>query len=145
MATSTRTGSTFTAEEKAAMKERAKELKAEKAAQGREADAAAVLEKIAEMSESDRAMATHFHHLVGQASPELTAKLWYGMPAYSKDGTMICFFQPSDKFKTRYGTIGFSDGAQLDDGEIWATSYGVTDFTPAVDTRVIELVKRAAG
>lgn len=145
MASTTRTGSGFTAEEKAAMKERAKELKAEKAELGKEADAAAVLEKIAEMSESDRAMATHFHHLVGQASSELTAKLWYGMPAYSKDGTMICFFQPSDKFKTRYGTIGFSDAAQLDDGAIWATSYGVTEFTPAVDTRVIELVKRAAG
>jgi len=90
-------------------------------------------------------MATHFHDLVGQASPQLTAKLWYGMPAYSKDGTMICFFQPSDKFKTRYGTIGFSDAAQLDDGAIWGTSYGVTEFTPAVDSRVIELVKRAAG
>jgi uncharacterized protein YdhG (YjbR/CyaY superfamily) len=140
MAPTTRTSSGFTAEERAAMKERAKELKV---AQGKEADLAAVLEKIAGMSDSDRVAATKVHEIASDLG--LDARLWYGSPAYYKDGTMICFFQDSAKFKTRYSTLGFSDKAALDDDTMWPTSYGITEVTPSAGERIRDLVTRAAG
>ncbi len=140
MAPTTRTSSGFTAEERAAMKERAKELKV---AQSKEADLAAVLEKIAGMSDSDRIAAAKVHEI--SAGLGLDARLWYGSPAYYKDGTMICFFQDSAKFKTRYSTLGFSDKAALDDDTMWPTSYGITEVTPAAEKRIRDLVTRAAG
>ncbi len=140
MATSTRTGSGFTAEERAAMKERAKELKA---AQSKEADVAAVLEKIEGMGDSDQVMATKVHEIANNTG--LDARLWYGSPAYYKDGKLICFFQDSGKFKTRYATLGFSDTAALDEDTMWPTSYALTEITPAAEKRIRDLVTRAAG
>src|SRR4051812_16662169 len=128
----------FTAEEKAAMRERAKEAKA---ATG-EAD---VLEKIAEMAESDRAMAERLHELIKTTAPELAPKTWYGMPAYAKDGDNICFFQPAQKFKSRYGTLGFTDKANLDEGAMWPSSYALMELTPDVEARIAELVKQAVS
>ena len=142
MAASTRTGSGFTAEEKAAMKERAKELKV---AQSKEADLAAVLEKIEAMAPDDRAMATKVHEIATSAVAGVDPRLWYGSPAYYKDGKLICFFQDSGKFKTRYATLGFSDNAQLDDGTMWPTSYALTEVTPTVETTIRDIVTRAAG
>ncbi|MCG6494102.1 iron chaperone [Kitasatospora sp. A2-31] len=139
----------FTEEERAAMKQRAQELKtssrrgsrAEKAA----ADAAAVLEKIAEMEPADRALAERIHAIVQSAAPDLDAKLWYGMPAYARDGKVVCFFQDARKFKSRYATLGFSDQAHLDEGTLWPTSYALTELTAADETRIADLVRRAAG
>ena len=128
----------FTAEEKAAMRERAKEAKA---ATG-EAD---VLEKIAEMTEPDRAIAERLHELIKATAPDLAPKTWYGMPAYAKDGDNVCFFQPAQKFKSRYLTLGFSDKANLDDGAMWPTSYALMELTPEVEARIVELVKQAAS
>jgi uncharacterized protein YdhG (YjbR/CyaY superfamily) len=128
----------FTAEEKAAMRERAKEAKA---ATG-EAD---VLEKIAEMAEPDRAMAERLHELIKTTAPELAPKTWYGMPAYAKDGDNICFFQPAQKFKSRYGTLGFTDKANLDEGAMWPSSYALMELTPDVEARIAELVKQAVS
>jgi uncharacterized protein YdhG (YjbR/CyaY superfamily) len=128
----------FTAEEKAAMRERAKEAKA---ATG-EAD---VLEKIAEMAEPDRAMAERLHELIKTTAPELGPKTWYGMPAYAKDGDNICFFQPAQKFKSRYGTLGFTDKANLDEGAMWPSSYALMELTPGVEARIAELVKQAVS
>jgi uncharacterized protein YdhG (YjbR/CyaY superfamily) len=128
----------FTAEEKAAMRERAKEAKA---ATG-EAD---VLEKIAEMAEPDRAMAERLHELIKTTAPELGPKTWYGMPAYAKDGDNICFFQPAQKFKSRYGTLGFTDKANLDEGAMWPSSYALMELTPDVEARIAELVKQAVS
>jgi hypothetical protein len=135
-------GSGFTAEERAAMRERNKELKTQ---QGKEADLAAVLEKIAGMTDTDRAMATTVHDTVLSAASGLAARLWYGSPAYYLDGKLICFFQDSGKFKTRYATLGFSDTAQLDDGTMWPSSYALTDVTPAVAKRIRDLVTQAIG
>jgi uncharacterized protein YdhG (YjbR/CyaY superfamily) len=135
-------GSGFTVEERAAMRERNKELKTQ---QSKEADLAAVLEKIAGMTGTDRAMAATVHDTVLSAAPALAARLWYGSPAYYLDGKLICFFQDSGKFKTRYATLGFSDTAQLDDGTMWPSSYALTDVTPAVQKRIRELVSRALG
>ena len=123
------------------MKERAKELKV---AQSKEADLAAVLEKIEGMSDTDRAIATAVHTIATE-KVGLDARLWYGSPAYYKDGKLICFFQDSGKFKTRYSTLGFSDNAQLDDGAMWPSSYAVTKHTSADEARIAELVRRAAG
>ncbi|WP_431677296.1 iron chaperone [Kitasatospora sp. KL5] len=139
----------FTADEREAMKEHAKELKAaarrgsraEKAAETE----AAVLEKIAEMQESDRTMAERIHAVVKAGAPELAPKLWYGMPAYAKDGKVVCFFQSAQKFKTRYATFGFSDLANLDDGTMWPTTYALADLTPADEARLADLVKRAVS
>jgi uncharacterized protein YdhG (YjbR/CyaY superfamily) len=128
----------FTAEEKAAMRERAKEAKA---ATG-ETD---VLEKIAEMAEPDRAMAERLHELIKTTAPELAPKTWYGMPAYAKDGDNICFFQPAQKFKSRYGTLGFTDKANLDEGAMWPSSYALMELTPDVEARIAELVKQAVS
>jgi uncharacterized protein YdhG (YjbR/CyaY superfamily) len=128
----------FTAEERAAMKERARELKSD----GGEAD---VLEKIAEMPEPDRSMAQRLHTIVKEAVPELAPRTWYGMPAYAKDGKVVCFFQNASKFKARYATFGFSDKANLDDGAMWPNSFALTELTADVEARITELVKRAVS
>lgn len=138
MAETTRKG--FTAEERAAMKERAKEAKAGKA--DGESD---VLEKIAEMQEPDRAMAERLHALIKASAPDLAPKTWYGMPAYAKDGAVVCFFQPAQKFKSRYATLGFSDKANLDDGAMWPTSYALKELTAADEERIGALVKQAVS
>ncbi len=135
-------GSGFTAEERAAMRERNKELKTQ---QSKEADLAAVLDKIAGMTDADRATATKVHEIVLSTAPDLAARLWYGSPAYYKDGKLICFFQDSGKFKTRYATLGFSDTAQLDEGTMWPSSYALTDVTPVVEKQIRDLVTRAVG
>ena len=136
----------FSDDEMAAMTERAKE---QKAAARRGADKAAgledVLAKIAEMPDSDRVMAERIHAIVTTAAPDLDAKTWYGMPAYAKDGKLICFFKSADKFNSRYATFGFEENAKLDDGSMWPTSYALTKLT-AADEKVIEaLVKKAAS
>lgn len=131
----------WTNEERAAMKEHAKELK--KAA-GKKGDGEAdILEKIAEMPDEDRVMAERIHAIVKEAAPELTSRTWYGMPAYAKDGKVVCFFQAAAKFKARYATFGFNDAASLDDGAMWATSFALTELTAADEKRIAELVKKA--
>jgi uncharacterized protein YdhG (YjbR/CyaY superfamily) len=136
----------FTDEERAAMKERAKELKAP-ARRGARADQAdgesEVLAKIAEMTEPDRAMAERIHAVVKTSAPDLSPRTWYGMPAYAKDGRVVCFFQPAQKFKSRYATLGFNDGANLDDGTMWPTSFALTKLTKADEKRIAALVKKA--
>jgi uncharacterized protein YdhG (YjbR/CyaY superfamily) len=132
----------WTDEERAAMKEHAAELK--KAA-GKKGDGEAdILEKIAEMPDEDRVMAERIHAIVKEAAPELTSRTWYGMPAYAKDGKVVCFFQAAAKFKARYATFGFNDAASLDDGAMWATSFALTELTAADEKRIAELVKKAA-
>lgn len=130
----------FTAEERAAMKERARELKA--AAQAEEGENA-VLAKIAEMQEPDRAMGERIHRIVKANAPDLAARLWYGQPAYAKDGNIVLFFQPSQKFNTRYSTLGFNDSAKLDDGDMWPVAFALTEITDAEDARIAELIKKA--
>jgi uncharacterized protein YdhG (YjbR/CyaY superfamily) len=132
----------FTAEERAAMKERAQELKAE--ANKAEAEEA-VIAKIAEMSESDRTMAERLHAVITASAPALSPRLWYGMPAYAKDGKVICFFQPAQKFNSRYATFGFNDDAHLDDGVMWPTAYALKELTASEEAAIGSLVKRAAG
>ena len=133
----------FTAEERAAMKERAQELKAE-ARRANEADAeAAVLAKIAEMPEPDRSMGERLHTIIKASAPVLSPKLWYGMPAYAKDGKVVCFFQSADKFKARYATLGFNDEATLDDGAMWPTSFALKELSPAEEKKITDLVKKA--
>jgi uncharacterized protein YdhG (YjbR/CyaY superfamily) len=132
----------FTAEERAAMKERARELKAAKT---REAGEAAVREAIAAMPEPDRTLAAGIDGIVTATAPELAPRTWYGMPAYAKDDKVVCFFQPASKFKARYGTLGFQDSARLDDGALWPVAFAVTELTPAVEKRIAELVKRAVS
>ena len=136
----------WTPEEKAAMREAAAEAK--RAAKRGADDAAGesdVLAKIAEMPEPDRSMAARIHEIVKAAVPELVSKTWYGMPAYSKNGKSICFFQPASKFKVRYSTFGFQPDAHLDDGAMWANAYAVLELTPEVEKRIAALVKQAAG
>jgi hypothetical protein len=133
---------TFTAEERAAMKERAKERKAAAQKADGESD---VLEKIAEMSDTDKDMAERLHDLIKNAAPDLAPKTWYGMPAYAKDGDVVCFFQPADKFKSRYATLGFSDQANLDDGSMWPSSYALTKLTKADEKTIRALVKQAVS
>lgn len=133
----------FTAEEKAAMKERAKELKA--AASQEEAEKA-VLEKIDEMPEAERKIAKRVHEIIKANAPVLAPKTWYGMPAYAnKDGKIVCFFQSAAKFDTRYSTLGFNDTANLDDGPMWPASFALKELTPAAETRITELVKKAVS
>jgi len=140
------TSTTFTAEERAAMKERAKEQKAEARRGAAKADGERdVLAKIAEMPDSDRVMAERIHALVKATAPDLSPKTWYGMPAYAKDGKIICFFQSADKFKARYATFGFSDDAHLDDGAMWPTAFALTELTSADEARIGALVKRAVS
>ena len=136
----------FTAEEKAAMKERARELKAEERAKGdRAAGESDVLAKIGEMPESDRAMAERLHAIVKASAPDLAPKTWYGMPAYAKDGKVVCFFQSAQKFKSRYATFGFSDAANLDEGALWPTSFALKELTAAEEARIGALVKKAVS
>ena len=133
----------FSAEEKAAMKEYAREKKA--AASGKVDGEADVLAKIAEMPAPDRDMAERIHALVKKAAPDLTPRTWYGMPAYAKDGNVICFFQSAAKFKSRYATLGFSDKANLDEGSFWATGFALKKLTATDETKIRALVKRAVG
>jgi uncharacterized protein YdhG (YjbR/CyaY superfamily) len=135
----------FSADEKAAMKERAEELKREKRGASEAEDAKGVTDKIAAMPEADRAIATRIHELVLAAAPELKAKLWYGMPAYYKDGKNVCFFQDAGKFKARYCTLGFNDPARLDDGNMWPTSFAILKLTAADEARITALVKQAVS
>jgi uncharacterized protein YdhG (YjbR/CyaY superfamily) len=142
-AKTSKASSGFTAEERAAMKERAQELKAE-ARRATKAEAeAALLAKIAEMPAPDRSMGERLHAIVTTSAPVLEPKLWYGMPAYAKDGKVLCFFQSADKFKARYATFGFNDVANLDDGELWPTSFALKELTAAVEAQVSALVKKA--
>jgi uncharacterized protein YdhG (YjbR/CyaY superfamily) len=137
-----KTSKGFTAAEKAAMKERAQELKAE----ARKADGEkAVLAKIAEMKGSDRALAERLHAIVKASAPGLTPKTWYGMPAYARDGKVVCFFQDAAKFDSRYATFGFSDQANLDKGAMWPTSFALTELTAADEKKIAALVKRAVS
>src|ERR671918_2884965 len=132
----------FTAEERAAMKERAQELKAE----ARKADGeSALLAKIAEMPEPDRAMATRLHEIVKASAPALSPKTWYGMPAYAKDGKVVCFFQTAEKFNSRYATFGFSDKANLDEGAMWPTSFALKELGAAEEAKIGALVERAVS
>jgi len=135
----------FTDEERAAMKERARELKAARRGRGAKADEEGVLAKIAEMAEPDRTLAERIHAIVKASAPDLTPKLWYGMPAYAKDGKIVCFFQSASKFKTRYATLGFNDSANLDEGTMWPTAYALTTLTPDDEARISALVKRAVS
>lgn len=138
----------FSAEERAAMRERAQELKAASRRSGhakREEETNAVLAKIAELPEPDRAMASRLHSIITANAPTLAPRLWYGMPAYAKDGKVICFFQSAQKFNTRYATLGFSDAAQLDDGAMWSTAFALAELTPAVEAQIAALVRRAVG
>nr|WP_168504114.1 DUF1801 domain-containing protein [Streptomyces sp. S1D4-11]QIY92982.1 DUF1801 domain-containing protein [Streptomyces sp. S1D4-11] len=139
----------FTAEERAAMKDHAQELKTA-ARRGSRADKAAeaeqdVLAKIAEMQDSDRIMAERVHAVITSGAPVLAPKLWYGMPAYALDGKVVCFFQSAAKFKARYATLGFSDQAKLDEGTMWAAGFALTDVTPEVEARISALVKQAVS
>ena len=131
------------------MKERAQELKAAaRRPRGKKVDAddeSAVLAKIAEMPESDRAMAERIHAVITASAPALSPKLWYGMPAYAKDGKVVCFFQPAQKFKSRYATLGFNDAANLDDGAMWPTAFALTELTAADEARIGALVERAVS
>ena len=139
---SDKTSKGFTAEERAAIKERAKELKTA----GNKADGERdVLAKIAEMPDSDRAMAERIHAVVKASAPDLSPRTWYGMPAYAKDGKIVCFFQSADKFKARYATFGFNDDANLDEGAMWPTSWALTKLTAADEARIGALVKKAVS
>ncbi len=138
----------FTDDERAAMKDRAQELKAaaRRGPRGKNADEeSAVLAKIAEMPESDRAMAERLHAVIKASAPALSPKLWYGMPAYAKDGKVVCFFQSAQKFNTRYATFGFSDTANLDEGAMWPTAFALTELTAADEARIGALVKQAVS
>lgn len=137
---SNKTANRFSDDERSAMKERAKELKAANSAA---ADLADVLAKIAEMPESDRVMAERLHALITASAPDLAPKTWYGMPAYARDGKLICFFKSADKFKSRYATFGFEENAKLDEGSMWATSWALTKLTADDEERIIALVKKA--
>jgi uncharacterized protein YdhG (YjbR/CyaY superfamily) len=139
----------FSAEERAAMKDHAKEQKAA-ARRGSKADKEAqaeqdLLAKISEMDDSDRVMAERVHAVVTASAPQLTPKLWYGMPAYALDGKVVCFFQSAAKFKARYATLGFNDPANLDEGSMWATGFALAKVTPEVEERIAALVKQAVS
>jgi hypothetical protein len=132
----------FSAEERAAIKERVKETKA---AADKADGESALLAKIGEMQEADRAMGKRLHAVIKANAPTLSPKLWYGMPAYAKDDKIVCFFQPAQKFKTRYSTLGFNDPAHLDEGTMWPTAYALTKLTAADEARIGALVKKAAS
>jgi uncharacterized protein YdhG (YjbR/CyaY superfamily) len=136
----------FTDGERAAMKERAKELKADaRRKNDKAAGEADVLEKIAAMQQPDRAMAERLHAIVKATAPDLTPRTWYGMPAYAKDGKVVCFFQSAQKFKTRYATFGFSDKANLDEGALWPVAFAVKELTATEEARIAALVKKAVS
>ncbi len=132
----------FTVEERGAMKERVKELKAAADKADGESD---VLAKIAEMAKPDRAMAERLHAIIKASAPALSPRTWYGMPAYAQDGNVICFFQPAEKFKTRYSTLGFSDKAHLDEGNMWPNAFALTQLTAADEARIGALVQKAVS
>jgi hypothetical protein len=136
------TTTAFSAEERAAMRERVKE---QKAAAGKAEGESAVLAKIAEMSDSDRAMGKRLHAIIKASAPDLSPRLWYGMPAYAKNGKVVCFFQSADKFKTRYSTLGFSDEAKIDNGGMWPTAFGLMELSAADEKKIATLVKRAVS
>jgi hypothetical protein len=145
-ATTDKTSVGWTDDEVDAMKNRAQELKAEARASKSKADGESdVLAKIAEMTGSDRAMGERLHAVISASAPGLSPRLWYGQPAYAKDGKVVCFFQPAQKFNTRYATLGFSDEAKLDDGAMWPTSFALTKLTAADETRIGALVKKAVS
>lgn len=138
----------FSAEERAAMKDHATETKKAARRRGSAAEKAEaarqdLLAKIAEMSDADRVIAERVHEIITTTAPGLAPKLWYGMPAYQRDGKNVCFFQPAGKFKVRYATLGFEEAANLDDGTMWPTAYALTEITPEVEARIAALVKQA--
>ena len=136
----------FTDEERAAVKARARELKAEERASKNKADGENdVLATIAAMPESDRAMAERLHGVIRASAPSLSPKTWYGMPAYARDGKVVCFFQSAQKFKTRYASFGFSDAANLDDGALWPVAFALKELTAAAEARIVALVKKAVS
>jgi uncharacterized protein YdhG (YjbR/CyaY superfamily) len=136
----------FTAEERAAMRERAQELKARRGPRAGKTDGESdVLAKIAEMPERDRAMAERLHAIVKASAPALSPRTWYGMPAYAKDGKVVCFFQSAQKFKSRYATLGFNDKANLDEGAMWPTAFALKELTAAEEARIGALVKKAVS
>ncbi len=136
----------FTAEEKAAMRERAKEIKAAERRAASDAEGESdVLAKIAEMGKSDRVMGERIHAIVKASAPGVSPRTWYGMPAYAKDGNVVCFFKPAEKFKARYATLGFSDKANLDDDAMWPTEFALTELNADVEARIGALVERAMG
>jgi uncharacterized protein YdhG (YjbR/CyaY superfamily) len=136
----------FTDEEKAAMKNRAQELKAEARASKDKAEGeSAVLAAIAAMQEPDRAMAKRLHTIVKASAPDLSPKTWYGMPAYAKDGKIVCFFQTAQKFNTRYATLGFNDAANLDEGALWPVAFALKELTATEEAKIIALVKKAVS
>jgi uncharacterized protein YdhG (YjbR/CyaY superfamily) len=141
-----KTAPRFTDDERAAMKSRAQELKAEaRSSKDKEEGESAALAAIAAMPQADRVMAERIHAIVKASAPALAPKTWYGMPAYAKDGKIVCFFKAADKFKTRYATFGFEETADLDDGAMWPTSYALTKLTHADEARIAALVKKAVG
>jgi uncharacterized protein YdhG (YjbR/CyaY superfamily) len=142
-ASTTKKRAGFTTEERAAMKDRVQELKAASRGGPKPDGAAEVLAKIAEMQGPDRVLAERLHAIITASGPGLEPRLWYGMPAYAKDGKLICYFQSAQKFKTRYATVGFSDNAHLDEGAMWPVSYAVTKLTAAEEKRIIALLKQA--
>jgi uncharacterized protein YdhG (YjbR/CyaY superfamily) len=139
----TASGKGFTAEERAAMKERARELEAERA--GKADGESDLLTKIAEMPEPDRSMATRLHAIVTASAPELSPRTWYGMPAYAKHGKVVCFFQSAHKFKARYASFGFNDAANLDEGAMWPTSFALKELNAAEEAKIAALVKKAVS
>jgi len=145
---SRQTSGGFTDDERSAMKEHAQELKtaARRGSRAAKADGESdVLEKIAEMTETDRAMAERLHAIIKASAPALAPRTWYGMPAYAKDGKIVCFFQPAQKFKTRYATLGFNDPAHLDEGAMWPIAYALTELAAADEAKIGALVKKAVG
>jgi uncharacterized protein YdhG (YjbR/CyaY superfamily) len=144
--TTTKTSKGFTDDERAAMKERAKELKAEaRMNKDRAEGESALLAKIAEMPEPERTMAARLHEIITASAPDLMPKTWYGMPAYARDGKVVCFYQSAQKFNTRYATLGFSDEANLDEGDMWPTTYALKKLTAAEEARITALVKKAVS
>ncbi len=136
----------FTVEERAAMKERAQEQKAAARAEKDKVEGeSAVLAKIAEMQEPDRTMAERLHAIIKASAPTLAPKTWYGMPAYARDGKIVCFFQPAQKFKARYATLGFNDKANLDEGAMWPVAYALKELTAADEAKIVALVKKAVS
>lgn len=136
----------FTKEEQAAMKERARELKAAaRAGKDRTDGESAVLAKIAEMAEPDRTMAARLHEIIKASAPALTPRTWYGMPAYAREGKVVCFFQSAQKFNTRYATLGFSDAANLDEGTFWPVAFALKELTPAIEEQIAALIKKAVS
>lgn len=140
-------GGGFSDAEKAAMKQRAAELRAQggKGAAKKEREAQACLDAIEDLTGADQAIARRLHVIVAEEAPELDHKTWYGFPSYARDGKVVVFYQPASKFDTRYGTVGFQEDARLDDGDMWPTSYAVLEVTDAVEQQLRELVRRAAG